>query len=198
MPPFAGDVKWSVVCDEQASDSLQLSILETLLRSVCVKPEECLLGSRPRVSYSLCENPAGGLSCCHTVDTHRYSSSPTMNVNRSHLCEYCVCSLHFDPVSPSSVTVNIYKLCISFKKTIHKIVSSRWNVKVSGVCSLSRFEWLSTFSLEVLYLPRMYCKAATQTKLLFLLFSRQVTGQINILLMAWVWRRQLKPLHGHF
>lgn len=39
--------------DEQASDSLQLSILESLLRSVCKKPKQRASGARHRECYSM-------------------------------------------------------------------------------------------------------------------------------------------------
>lgn len=195
----------------RASDSLQLSLLETLLRLVRKKPNQWLLGARHRMCYSMpvlqpstlrrdCTEHKPGYLHAATQWTHTATATllhlthmnVTTNVNGMSLYDFYGKSPHFDLVSAPSVPVQ-YTVCL--KKKIHKIVFSWWNVKVSGVNHVSarccRSEWLSTFSLKhnIGAVIAKNVNLPPRLSYCFLYFSGPTIGHFlvsdNILLMVW-------------
>ena len=94
-------------CDEQASDSLQLSISESFLRSVCEKPNERVSGARHRMCDSMsvlqpstlmrhCTEHKPGYLHAATQWTHTATAAPLhhmnvmTNVNGTSLYDFCV------------------------------------------------------------------------------------------------------------
>lgn len=101
--------------DEQASDSLQLSILESLLRSVCKKPNQRLSRARHQMcnSMSVLQPSTLGRNCTEhkpgylhaaTQWTHTATTATPANshecddhANGTYFYDFYVKFLHFDP-----------------------------------------------------------------------------------------------------
>lgn len=160
---LAGALNWGVF-DEQASDSLQLSILESLLRLVCKKPNQQLSGARHRMcnSMSVLQPSTLGRNCTEhkpgylhaaTQWTHTATATPLQlthmnvmtNVNGMSLYDFYVKFLHFDSLSANSVSV---KLTIYSKKNPQNCIFLGGMLKSVEFIIWAHFaanlEWLST------------------------------------------------------